>query len=338
MPLKIAINGFGRIGRSAFRVAAQTKGVEVVAINDLIEPKLLAHLLKYDSVYGEFSQSVVAGREAIKVAGKSIPVSSIKEPAKLPWKKYQVDVVLECTGIFRKTADVKQHLIAGAKKVVVSAPGKDDTMKTVVLGTKETSQVIKGKSPDIVSNASCTTNCASPVMQVLESIFGIEKAMLTTVHGYTADQSLVDGPHKDFRRARAAAINIIPTTTGAAISTSKVIKTLDKKFDGISIRVPVPVGSITDITALLKRKRVSEKQINDAFKKAVKNPLFKNILAVTNKPLVSSDIVGTSYSAIVDLDFTRVVGGNLVKVLAWYDNEMAYSHRLVEMAVAVGKS
>ena len=253
----------------------------------------------------------------------------------MPWKKLNVDVVIESTGIFRKAEQARLHIEAGAKKVLLSAPGKGEGIQTLVYGTKTTEKNI-GKE-NLVSNASCTTNCISPVIQVLHSAFGVEKAMMTTIHGYTSDQNLVDGPHKDLRRARAAAINIIPTTTGAAIATTKVIPDLKGMFDGMAVRVPVPVGSVSDITILLKRKRVTEKQINDAFKKAVKNPLFKKVLAVTSKPVVSSDIIGTTHSSIVDLEFTKVVGGNLVKILAWYDNEWAYSVRLVEMAEELGK-
>lgn len=337
MPIKIAINGFGRIGRAAFKIALEKKGVEVVAVNDLMDNKTLAHLLKYDTVYGEYKPSIQGTKEGIKVSGKLYPVFSEKEPAKLPWKKLNVDVVLECTGIFRDKKTAGEHLKAGAKRVVISAPAKDDS-QTLVLGTKYTFDCLKkGKCDNIVSNASCTTNCIAPVMQVLESKFGIEKAMMTTIHSYTADQNLVDGPHKDLRRARAAAQNMVLTSTGAALATGMVVPSLANVFDGLAIRVPTPCVSISDITAVLKRKKVTEKQINDEFKAAAASPLFKNILAVSGKPLVSSDFIGNCYSTIVDLEFTKVVGGNLVKVLAWYDNEWGYSVRLVEMAEAVSK-
>jgi len=335
MSIRIAINGFGRVGRAAFKIALANKKIKVVAINDLMDNKTLAHLLQYDTVYGEYEKKVIGTREGIKVDGELFPVFEVKEPDKLPWKKLKVDVVIESTGVFRKAEQVKLHLKAGAKRVLLSSPPKDKGVQTLVFGTKQTEKNL-GKS-DIVSNASCTTNCISPVMQVLHSAFGVEKAMMTTIHAYTADQNLVDGPHKDLRRARAAAQNIIPTTTGAAISTTEVVPELKKLFDGVAIRVPVPVGSISDITALLKRKRVTVKQVNYAFKKAVKNPLFKKVLAVSNKPLVSSDIIKTNHSAIVDLELTKVVGGNLIKVFAWYDNEWAYSARLVEMAEQLGK-
>ncbi|OGY47595.1 MAG: type I glyceraldehyde-3-phosphate dehydrogenase [Candidatus Buchananbacteria bacterium RIFCSPHIGHO2_02_FULL_38_8] len=337
--MKIAINGFGRIGRAAFKAALQNKNLEVVGINDLMDNKTLTHLLKYDSVYGEYPKNVQGTKEGLKVDGKLYPVFEEKEPAKLPWQKLKVDVVLECTGRFTNKQEASAHLKAGAKKVIISAPAKDAVTQTLVLGTKETEDCVKkGKCDAVISMASCTTNCISPVIQVLESKFGVEKALMTTVHSYTADQNLVDGPHKDLRRARAAAYNIVPTSTGAAIATTKVVPTLENLFDGMAIRVPTICGSISDITAVLKRKKVTVKQVNDEFKKAVKNPLFKNILAVTNKPVVSSDIVGTFYSAIIDLELTKVIGGNLVKVFAWYDNEWAYSLRLAEMAEAVAKT
>ena len=338
MAIKIAINGFGRIGRAAFKAALENKNLEVVGINDLMDNKTLAHLLKYDTVYGEYKKSVQGTKEGIKVNGKLYPVYEEKEPAKLPWRKLNVDVVLECTGRFTNKKDASEHIKAGAKRVVISAPAKDSSTQTLVLGTKYSADCLKtGKCEGVISNASCTTNCISPVMQVLESAFGIEKSFMTTIHSYTADQNLVDGPHRDLRRARAAAFNMVPTTTGAAIATTEVVPTLKNLFDGISIRVPTICGSISDITAILKRKKVTVRQVNDAFKKAIKNPLFKNILTVTNKPIVSADIIGTSHSAIIDLEFTRVIGGNMVKVLAWYDNEWAYSLRLVEMAEQVGK-
>jgi len=336
--IKIAINGFGRIGRAAFKAALENKNLEVVGINDLMDNKTLAHLLQYDTVYGEYPKKIQGTKEGIKVNGKLYPVFEEKEPAKLPWKKLNVDVVLECTGIFRDKKTASEHLKAGAKRVIISAPDKDGTTQNLVFGTKHSADCLKSKKCDpVISMASCTTNCISPVMQVLESRFGVEKAMMTTVHSYTADQNLVDGPHKDLRRARAAAGNIVPTTTGAAIATTKVVPSLKNLFDGIALRVPTVCGSVSDITAVLKRKKVTARQVNDEFKKAVKNPLYKNILAVSGKPLVSSDFVGNPNSSIVDLEYTKVVGGNLVKVLAWYDNEWAYSLRLVEMAEEVGK-
>lgn len=336
MPIKIAINGFGRIGRAAFKIALETKNVEVVAINDLVDNKTLAHLLKYDTVYGEYPLSVQGTKDGIKVGGKLYSVYEEKDPSKLSWKKHQVDVVLECTGRFKTQKDAGAHITAGAKRVIISAPVKDST-ETLVPGTKSFEVVLKSKkSSAVISMASCTTNCIAPVMQVLQDKFGIEKALMTTIHSYTSSQSLVDGPNKDLRRARAAALNLIPTSTGAASATAKVVPEA-KAFDGISIRVPTLCGSISDITVLLKRKNVTAKQVNDEFKKAIKRPEYKNILDVNTKPLVSTDFIGNAYSSIVDLEFTRVVGGNLVKILAWYDNEWAYSARLVEMAGQLGK-
>jgi len=339
MTVKIAINGFGRIGRAAFKAALENKNLEVVGINDLMDNKTLAHLLKYDTVYGEYPGSVQGSKEGIKVGGKFYPVFEEKEPVRLPWGKLKVDVVLECTGVFRDKKAAGEHLKAGAKRVIISAPAKDNATQTLVYGTKKTEDCLKsGKCDPVISMASCTTNCISPVMQVLESKFGIEKALMTTVHSYTADQNLVDGPHKDLRRARSAAHNIVPTSTGAAIATTEVVPTLKNSFDGTAIRVPTICGSISDITAVLKRKKVTVKQVNDEFKKAAGNPLYKNILTVTNKPVVSTDIIKNPYSAIVDLELTKVIGGNLVKVFAWYDNEWAYSLRLAEMAQAIGKA
>lgn len=330
---KIAINGFGRIGRAAFKIALKNKKVKVVAINDLTDTKTLAYLLKYDSVYGHFDGKVGYDSQNIIVNGKKYPVISQPDPAKLPWKKMKVDVVLECTGVFNKYNDLKKHLKAGAKKVILSAPAKDDMTQTLVLGTELTKENIN-KSEKIISNASCTTNCIAPIMQILNSKFGIEKAIMTTIHAYTASQKLVDGPDsKDLRRGRAGAINMVPSTTGAAKATTKVVAGLDDMFDGIAVRVPVPCGSLSDITAVLKKDTDVEK-LNKAFISASKSPLFKDILGVTGDldELGSSDIVGMDYSCVVDLKFTRVVGGNLVKVLAWYDNEWGYSNRLVEMA------
>jgi glyceraldehyde 3-phosphate dehydrogenase len=308
----------------------------VVAINDLATPEALANLLRYDTVYGKFPDKITANKKGIKVGSQFYPVVSVKEPKDLPWKEYGVDVVIECTGFFTKTELSMGHIDAGAKKVVISAPAKDEKTQTLVYGTKQSNDCIKkGKCKKIVSMASCTTNCISPAIQVLESAFGIEKALMTTIHAYTSTQNLVDGPHKDPRRGRAAAQNIVPTTTGAAIATTKVVPKLKEKFDGISVRVPVPCVSLADITVVLKKKKVTIKQINSAFKKAEKNPLFKGVLMVAKDPMVSSDYIGNTHSSIIDPDFTKVVGGNLVKVLAWYDNEMAYSAKLVDMSLSV---
>jgi len=322
---KLAINGFGRIGRAAFKLALENKRLEVIAINDLTDPATLAHLLKYDTVYGIYDKKITALKDGIKIGNKTIPIYSQSEPKRLPWRRLKVEVVLECTGRFTKRQDAKGHLRAGAKHVIISATSKSDDIITVVRGVNEE----KGINKDIVSNASCTTNCVAPVMKVLEKEFGIKESLLTTIHSYTSSQNIIDGPHKDLRRARAAAGNIIPTTTGAALATCKTLPALDNKFDGIAVRVPTICGSLSDITAVLK-KSASVEQINSAFKKAGKTYLEK-ILTTTEEPVVSSDIIKNEYSAIVDLPLTRVIG-NLVKVVAWYDNEWAYSKRLVELA------
>jgi glyceraldehyde 3-phosphate dehydrogenase len=338
--IRVAINGFGRIGRAAFKIALEKKNLEIVAINDLTDLGSLAYLLKYDTVYGTYDKPIkahyarskrggLAGH--ISVAGKRYPVYAIPELAKHPWGKLKVDVVLEGTGRFTKDGAARDHIKAGARKVIVSAPTKGKgKIKIFVKGVN--SQDCKGE--DVISNASCTTNSNAPVLSVLHEAFGVEKAMMTTVHGYTATQGLVDGPHKDPRRGRAAAQNIIPTTTGAAIATTETIPDLKGRFDGIAMRVPVLDGSVSDFTMLLKKKATAA-QINQALKKAANSPRFKGILTVTEEPIVSSDIIGSSYSAIVDLAFTKVVDGNLAKVLAWYDNEWGYSNRLVEMITEI---
>ncbi|MBU1016957.1 MAG: type I glyceraldehyde-3-phosphate dehydrogenase [Patescibacteria group bacterium] len=340
--IKIAINGFGRIGRASFKAATNNlnsaltpslnlncEDVEVVAINDLTNTKTLAYLLKYDSVYGRLNKDVEYDEKNLIVDGKKYPVYAEKDPLKLPWKNLEVDVALECTGHFTEYEKAKAHITAGAKSVIISAPGKGFGGETQILGTEKTQ---KGNFAQILSNASCTTNCISPVIQVLENVFGIEKASMTTVHSYTSTQNLVDGPNKDLRRGRAGAFNIIPTTTGAAIATTKVIESLTNKFDGMALRIPTLCGSISDITAIIK-KNTTVNEINNAFEKAENEPLFKGILKTTKEPLVSSDILGTPYSSIVDLSLTKVIDRNMVKVFAWYDNEWAYSLRLVELAL-----
>ncbi|MBP7992504.1 MAG: type I glyceraldehyde-3-phosphate dehydrogenase [Candidatus Magasanikbacteria bacterium] len=329
--MRIAINGFGRIGRHAFKIIQEKKGIEVVAINDLTNPKVLAHLLKHDTAYPDLNFSVKADEKNLIITGKKIPVFAQKDPSLLPWKDLKVDLVLECTGFFRDAEGAGKHLTAGAKKVVISAPAKGE-IKTLVKGVND--KDYKGET--IVNNASCTTNCAAPVMKVLEDVFGVEKAMLTTVHSYTASQVLQDGPaSKDYREMRAAAQNMIPTTTGAAIAVTQAIPKLKGKFDGLSVRVPTITVSLTDITAVLKKK-VTKEEINAAMTKASKGEL-KNILFVTEEELVSSDFIGSPASATVDLALTNVVDGTLVKVVAWYDNEWGYANRLVEMAQLVGK-
>lgn len=331
---KIAINGFGRIGRNVFKAGWNKPGFNVVAVNDLADPKTLAHLLKHDSTYHDWDKEVSSDADELIVAGKRVKVFAEKDPTKLPWKKLGIDIVLECTGRFTDLEGASQHLTAGAQRVILSAPAKGGGVPTHVLGVNQKGA---GKKSKVINNASCTTNCIAPIAAVLHAAFGVRKAMMTTIHAYTADQVLVDGPHKDLRRARGAAQNIIPTTTGAAIATAEAIPELKGLFDGLSMRVPIAVVSLSDCTFVLK-KRVTVEQINEALTKASQNPLWKGILEVTNEELVSSDFIGSSASCIVDLPLTKVVDGDLVKVIAWYDNEMGYSHRLAEMALEVGKN
>lgn len=325
----IAINGFGRIGRHALKAAISKKDIKIVAINDLTDTKTLAHLLKYDTAYPDVEYSIEYDEKNLIIKGHKIPVYAEKDPSVLPWGKLKVDVVLECTGKFTKKEGAELHLKAGAKKVIISAPGKGGDIPTYVRGVN-CAQVGKETAP-IINNASCTTNCIAPVMAVLEERFGIEKAMMTTVHAYTADQNLQDGPHKDLRRARAAAQNMVPTTTGAAKATAEVIPSLRSNFDGLAVRVPTITVSLSDIVMVLK-KNVTKEDINNAFIEASKTERFANVLGVTDQELVSSDFIGNTNSCIVDLPLTYVVDGNLVKVIAWYDNEYGYAHRLVEMA------
>lgn len=329
--MKIAINGFGRIGRAAAKIILDKPDLELVAVNDLGDLPTLAHLMKYDSCYGIYGKEVGYDENELLVNNKRIMFYSEKDPAKLPWKELGVDVVIESTGIFLTEESAKAHLDAGAKKVVLSAPPKDET-PTFVLGVNEK----KYAGEKIVSNASCTTNCITPVMKVLEDNFGVEKSLMTTVHSYTADQNLVDGPHKDLRRARAAGVNIVPTTTGAAKAAFKAIPALEGRFDGLAIRVPTPVVSLADITVVLKEKTTVE-EINKKFLEACENEL-EDILVTSDEPLVSSDLVMNPASCIVDLSLTQVVKGDLAKVIAWYDNEWGYSNRLVELAEYIGKN
>ena len=331
MSKKIAINGFGRIGRNAFKLAFERDDIEVVAINDLTDTKTLAHLLKHDSTYGTYHYDVSYDENSIFVDGKQIRVLAEKDPALLPWGEFGVDVVIEATGLFVQPDKARAHINAGAKKVVISAPAKGEGAKFIVLGVNEHELT---REDDIISNASCTTNCIAPVMAILEREFGIEKSLMTTVHSYTASQRILDAPAKDLREARSAAENIVPTTTGAAIATAKVIPSLVGKFDGLSVRVPTAVVSLSDITAVLKRDTTKE-EINEVFKRAANDPFYQGILTVTEEPLVSTDFKGNSHSTIVDLELTNVVGGNLIKVVAWYDNEWGYSNRLVEITADV---
>jgi len=397
---RVAINGFGRIGRAAFRAVYTNRlelgerlrcsiriypnarhselgsesdgrilnrvqdddGIEVVAVNDLADGESLANLLKYDSVYGvadadiaataentdhvkspsgdhvagEYAENTEGGLRYLKVGDKAIRLLSERDPSKLPWRDLGVDVVLECTGVFSDFEKARAHLDAGAKKVIISANAKGDG-PTVVLGTESVRQLDSlAVGQSVFSMASCTTNCIAPVMQVLKDNFGVEKSLMTTTHAYTATQNLVDGSNKDLRRARAAAVNAVPTTTGAAKAAIKVVPALEGKFDGIAVRIPVSCGSLSDMVVLLSRD-VTADDVNRVFKEAAKSDEHRGIIEYSEAPLVSSDIIGNPHSAVVDGPFTRVVGGNLVKVLAWYDNEWAYSCRLIELAQLIGK-
>lgn len=353
--VQVAINGYGRIGRVAHRVIllSYEQEVEVVAINAGSSTDIIGwmYLLKYDTVYGPLQNTELSVKKAeevnlpfqteakpigaIVINGKDIPIFSEKEPEKLPWRDLNVDVVIESTGHFTTNEGLQKHITAGAKAAILSAPYKDETAgSTYVIGVN-LPQDGGVKTENVISNASCTTNCIAPIAHVIEQTFGIEKAMMTTIHGYTSDQRVQDGGHKDYRRARAAAENIIPTSTGATRAAAKAIPTLEGKFNGLAIRVPVPTGSLSDFTFLVKRDTTVE-EVNQAFENASKQPNFEGILEVTRDPIVSSDIIGNYHSAIADLSLTQVVGGNMVKVIAWYDNEFGYSNRLVEEAIILG--
>lgn len=336
--MRIAINGFGRIGRLFFRQAWEKKGFDIVAVNDLGNVENLAYLLKYDTVYGRWGKRVETKDGALVVEGSEVRVFQEKDPASLPWGRLGIDVVIEATGMFESFEKARVHVQAGAKRVVITAPAKDEDGelgRTVLIGINEDDV----KKCVASSNASCTTNAVSPVIQVLSENPGIEKAVLNTTHGYTGTQNLVDGPTrgKDFRRGRAAAQNIVPSSTGAAIAVTRAVKELEGKFDGIALRVPTVTGSIADITFVAKRK-TSVEEINDILARAAESPRWQGILKVTREQLVSSDIIGEPYGAIVDLNFTRVIDGDLVKVLSWYDNEMGYVATLVRHVEEVGRA
>jgi glyceraldehyde 3-phosphate dehydrogenase len=332
--MKIAINGFGRIGRTFFR-AAWEKKLEIVAANDLTDLKTLAHLLQYDSTYGKFNGKVEIREDELVVDGKLVKVTAEKDPSKLPWRDLGVDIVVESTGVFTEYDKAYNHIKAGAKIVVISAPAKGEKpVKTFVMGVNE--EDFNSKEDEVISMASCTTNCLVPVADVLQKEFGIEKSSMTTVHSLTMDQVLQDSPHKDLRRARSALQSMIPTTTGATKAASLVLPNLKDKMVGLSIRVPTATVSLIDYVALLA-KEVTVQEVNEAFKKAAGDPKYDGALAVSDKPLVSSDYKSDPNAAIVDLLSTQVVGGNLVKVIAWYDNEMGYSYRLAEFCKFIGE-
>lgn len=338
--IRVAINGFGRIGRAFYRLAYKNEEIEIVAINDLGSAESLAYLLKYDTVYGRFQEAVTNGDDMMHVGDHHIPLYAEKDPTQLPWKKHEVDITLESTGAFTKYATAKAHLAAGAKRVVVTAPVKDNPEDagvvgaTVLMGVNDSAL----KTCDISSNASCTTNAGSPLIAILDESIGIEKAMLNTVHGYTSSQALVDGPSKkaDFRRGRAAAQNIVPSTTGAATAITKALTQLEGKFDGVAVRVPVPLGSLVDITFIAKRDTTVE-EVNEILKKAATEARWEGLFRTTEEPIVSSDIIGDLHASIADLSYTRVVGGNLVKVFSWYDNEMGYANALLKHVITSGR-
>jgi len=330
--VKVAINGFGRIGRQAFKAMLQSKGIEVVAINDLTENATLAHLLQFDSVYGKFGKEVKADAEYLYIDGKKIKALSERDPSKLPWKQLGVDIVVESTGVFRTAEQCKLHLDAGAKKVVLSAPPKDEASEQFILNVNM--DRYNPKKDNVLSMASCTTNCLAPLVKVLHEGIGIENGFMTTVHAYTADQSLVDGPHKDLRRARAAAINLVPTSTGAAKAITTIFADLKGKLDGIAIRAPVPTGSITDFTCTVKRG-TDAGEVNALFKKAAAGPLARN-LEYSEQEIVSTDIIGNQHGCIFDSKLTKA-NGNLVKVLGWYDNEWGYSSLLSDFILFIAK-
>lgn len=331
--IRVAINGFGRIGRAFFKAARERQELEIVAVNDLGSVENFAYLLKYDTAYGASDLEITADTEnnSLIIDGQRVAFITEKDPAKLPWKAMDVDVVIEATGLFASAERSQAHIDAGAKRVVVTAPIKDG--ETILMGMNES----RLEGCKISSNASCTTNAGGPLIAILDEALGIEKALLNTVHAYTASQSLVDGPSKkDFREGRAAAQNIVPSSTGAAIAVTKVVKQLEGRFDGISIRVPIVTGSIVDVTFVSKRTTTAE-EINSILRKAAAEPRWNGIFTVTDEPLVSSDIVGNKHASIADLAMTRVVDGDLVKVLAWYDNEMGYTHTLIDHVIKAGR-
>ena len=334
--IRVAINGFGRIGRSAFKIAMENPELDVVAINDLTDTKTLAYLLAHDTNYGNYDREVSSYEGGIEVDGNKIQVLAEKDPLKLPWDKMKIDVVIESTGFFTKVEDAHMHVKAGAKRVVVSAAIKNDENNPMagnfLIGVNDEEL----DNQQVISNQSCTTNCITPIAHVIEQEFGIEKSLMTTVHAYTASQALQDAPNKDLREGRNAAENIVPTTTNATVAATKIIPSLKGNFLGMSIRVPVPVVSLSDFTIVTK-KEVTVEQVNEAIKKAARSEKMRNILDYTEEELVSSDLKGNPHSAIVDLRLTQVVGGNLLKVVAWYDNEWGYSNRLVEMVEHAGK-
>ncbi|MGE5137412.1 MAG: type I glyceraldehyde-3-phosphate dehydrogenase [Gemmatimonadota bacterium] len=324
----IAINGLGRIGRAALKIIEEADGAEVVAVNDLIPPGNLAYLLRYDTVYGRWHTTVTADGDTLVVGGRKIPVLARRDPAELPWRDLGVDLVLECTGAFRRQEDLRKHLAAGAQRVILSAPARTETVATVVHGVNRAPA-----GEQVISCASCTTNCITPLAEVLDRRFGVRQAIMTTVHAYTSSQQLIDGPAKDFRRGRAGAANMLPATTGAALATTKALPALAGRFDGVAIRVPIPAGSIADVTAVTTRP-VTREEVNDAFREEAASDRYRGILGVAEDPVVSADIIGDARASVVDVAMTRVVGGTLVKIMSWYDNEWGFTCQMIREAFA----
>lgn len=329
---RVAINGLGRIGRATLKVVLGTPELELVAVNDIASPDNIAYLIKYDTVYGRFGDEVSAKGGKLQIDGKSYDFLSERDPAKLSWKKLGVDIVFESTGFFTDKEGAGKHVEAGAKFVIISAPTKSEDLPTIVHGVSDADE-----NAQIISCASCTTNSIAPVVEVIGRHLGIQKALLTTIHGYTASQSIVDGPHKNFRRGRAGAVNLVPTTTGAAIATTKVLPQYKGKFDGVSVRVPVPVGSISDLV-FLTEKETSEEEVNEILRKEAETERYRGVMRVTDEPIVSSDIIGDTHAAIIDLEMTKVVDGNLLKIFSWYDNEWGYTSQMVRRAKEIAKT
>jgi glyceraldehyde 3-phosphate dehydrogenase len=325
----VAINGLGRIGRAALKILLDADGLDLVAVNDIADADNLAYLLKYDTVYGRYPREVTAAESALVIDGRRIPALAERDPANLPWDDLGVDLVLECTGVFTTAEDLERHVQAGASYVILSAPTKSDTVPTVVHGVNRA----HGR-PHVISCASCTTNCITPVIEVAHRRLGVERAIMTTIHAYTAGQQLVDGPSRNFRRGRAGAANLVPTSTGAARATTRAVPELAGRFDGIAVRAPIPVGSVADIVFVSSRPTTAE-EVNEGFRQEAATARYEGILGVSEDPLVSADIVGDSRAAIIDLELTRVVDGTLVKVMAWYDNEWGFTHQMVREAQSV---
>lgn len=328
--MRVAINGLGRIGRATLKIVRQTPELELIAANDLVSVDNLAYLIHHDTVYGRYGHDVHAEEDLLVIDGDTYPIFAKQDPAELPWKQLGVEMVFECSGVFRKKQDLVKHLDAGAEHVILSAPPKSDDIPMVVHGATPLDEVM---SASIVSTASCTTNCVAPIMEILNRHIGVEKSLMTTTHGYTSSQGLVDGPNKKIRRGRAAAANMVPTSTGAAKATTESVSGLTREFDGVALRVPVISGSIADVIVLTNRDTTVD-EINQFFLEESRADRYRDILKVTDEPLVSSDIVGDPHAAVIDLEMTRVVGGNMVKIMGWYDNEWGYTSQMVRHAVA----